>query len=147
MLARAGLAASVPVVAALVAIDVATRRLPRVLSHAGLAIVLPPLLAAPRPGGDAWGPVRGAAAMLAIAVVLRVASRGALGLGDVHAAPLLGAVIGWFDPGRVATAWGGAALAGGAAAIGVLVAGRGRAARVPYGPALVAGLCAAIVLS
>ena len=134
-----------PVIASLVAIDVTTRRLPRLLSHGGLAVALPLLLAAPRPGGaDAWGPVRGAIAMLVVAVVLRVGSRGALGMGDVHAAPLIGAVIGWFDAGRVATVWATAALAGGAAALWVLARGRGRAARLPYGPALVLGLCAAL---
>lgn len=147
-MARAGLAATVPVVAALVAIDVVTRRLPRVLSYAGVGLALPLLLWAPHPmRADRWGPALGAGAMVAVAAVVRTVSRGALGLGDVHAAPLIGAVVGWFDPGRVATVWAAAALCGGVIALVVLAAGRGRDTRVPYGPALFAGLCAAIVLA
>jgi leader peptidase (prepilin peptidase) / N-methyltransferase len=132
-----------------VVIDLDTRTLPRQISYATLVMAAPLLLAGPPSVGDrALGMVLGAVAMTAITGVLVLASRGALGIGDLHVSPLLGAAVGWVDPWAVVTAWLVTALVGGVTAAALLMARRvDRRAMVPYGPFMVAGTMAAVVFA
>jgi leader peptidase (prepilin peptidase) / N-methyltransferase len=130
-------------------IDLATRTLPRQISYATLVLATPLLLAGPATVGDrALGMAVGAVGMTAVTLVLALAARGALGIGDVHLAPLLGAAVGWVDPWAVVTAWLVTALVGGLTVVGLLVARRvDRRGLVPYGPFMVTGTVVAVVLA
>lgn len=132
-----------------VAIDLATRTLPRQISYAGLLVGGPLLALAPVvPGGGVGAMAAGALAMTAITAVVAWAGRGALGIGDVHLSPLLGAGLGWFDPWLVVAAWVLTAVVGGVVIGGMLAWRRiDRRSRVAYGPFMVAGTLAAIVVS
>ncbi|MFF2370608.1 prepilin peptidase [Agromyces sp. NPDC058110] len=89
----------------------------------------------------------GAAAMFAVYLLLALISPGAMGMGDVKLALLIGFVLGWFG----LTAW----LIGllGAFVIGGVIAIVGLAARrvtlrgsIPFGPSMLAGAIVALVL-
>ena len=133
----------------LVVIDLENRTLPREISLTGAVLLLAFLFFAPAPPtGGVWMMALGAASMTLITAVLRAASRGALGVGDVFLAPLLGAALGWIEPWLVLVAWVATALAGGVVITGLLMAGRvTRQASVPYGPFMVFGTYAALILS
>lgn len=78
--------------------------------------------------------------------LLRLASRGALGLGDVRLAGLLGAALGFVSAWNVL--WGTvlAFVFGGLYAVGLLLARRaGPSDRVPFGPAMLAGAVVSLV--
>ena len=68
-----------------------------------------------------------------------------MGDGDVRLSPLLGAYLGWLNPGLVAVGLFMGFLAG--AAVGVAMMTRGRAGRktaVPFGPFLALGTVVAV---
>lgn len=126
----------------LVVVDLAEHRLPDtvVLGSAGVWVVgLLPLAAST----GAWGAlVRAVASGLGLLVtflVLALLARGALGLGDVKLAALLGAVLGWFGGTTLAAGLVAGILLHGLAAAGVLIATGNPKADVPMGPALIAG--------
>lgn len=129
-----------------VTIDLTARVLPREVSYFGVLVAGPLLAVAPASGGLA-GMAVGAAAMTAIALLLFVLARGALGVGDVHLSPLLGMSLGWIDPWLVMVAWVVTAAAGAVVILVLLASGRvGRSTRVPYGPFMVAGTVVAAVI-
>ena len=137
---------TVPPVALLAAIDATTQRLPRVVSYATLLAVLPLLTLASRgPDSSAWAALWGSLSMMVVVAVVRVAGRGALGAGDLHFAPLLGAIAGWFHPGLALAAWAISAVMGGIAGVVLLMLRRGRRSRFAYGPVMLAGLSLALV--
>jgi leader peptidase (prepilin peptidase)/N-methyltransferase len=147
-LALAGFAVTVPPIALLVAIDTTTRQLPRVISYATCAVALPLLSLDPRVGGDGrWSAARGAVLMVAITALIRLVGRGALGRGDVHFSPLLGAVAGWFGARAVLATWLAAAMLGGFVALLIVLSGRSRRTRFAYGPLLLLGLCASLLVT
>lgn len=79
----------------------------------------------------------GAVTGLVLFLVIVIASRGGMGMGDVKMMGMVGAVIGW--KGVLLTAFAGSvtgALAGGAI---VLFKGGGRKTKVPFGPFLALG--------
>ena len=108
-----------------------------------------PLLAAALLGSGAW-PDRGAAealagglGALAVALAVRVLSRGGLGGGDVKMAALVGSVVG---SSSAPTAGLVVVITGGAAAALLLTTRRAeRGARLPYGPFLATGGIAALL--
>lgn len=122
-------------------IDLAVQRLPRQISHVGLVVVVALLLASPAPSnGGPVGMLVGAVLMWVITAGLITVSRHKLGRGDLHLSPLLGAVIGWFDPWGLLTAWLVTAVAGGAVAAVLLATGQvERDTVIPYGPFMVLG--------
>jgi leader peptidase (prepilin peptidase)/N-methyltransferase len=122
-------------------IDLAVQRLPRQISHVGLVVVVALLLASPAPSnGGPVGMLVGTVSMWVITAGLIAVSRHKLGRGDLHLSPLLGAVIGWFDPWGLLTAWLVTAVAGGAVAAVLLATGRvERDTVIPYGPFMVLG--------
>ena len=84
--------------------------------------------------------------MVLIIGLLRIVSRGSLGIGDVHLAVLLGALIGWFDPYQVVVACvvmsiSAAVVSGGL----VLSRRRKRSDFIAYGPFMLFGAAVAIL--
>ncbi len=138
---------------ALALIDLDCRRLPD-------EIVLPSYpvagallaLAAWNPGGAAqWGSLLqaaiGAVAMLLVYFALVVAYPSGMGLGDVKLAGVLGLYLGFFGWASLVIGWFAAFLLGGLFSIGLLVARRaGRKTKVPFGPWMLLGAWAGIVL-
>jgi leader peptidase (prepilin peptidase) / N-methyltransferase len=138
-----GFGVTVPAIGALMAIDLAEHRLPRQISYATLLIVLP-LLSLSQP----IGLIAGGLGMVAAVGVLMLATRGSLGIGDLHFAPLLGVMVGWFDPGQVIIALLAAVFSGGIVAAGLLISPPRRVGRVmPFGPFLTFGVAVAILQS
>ena len=145
--AHIGLLLTVPPVGALFATDLLTRRLPRAISYGGLLVALPWLILSPHTHGGFWNPVQGMAAMTGVAFFMRWISRGSLGWGDVHFAPLLGAVLGWFSPSTVFSSWLVASFSCGLLAVLFIASGGNARSRLPFGPFLVVGICSAILFA
>ena len=134
--------------ATLVAIDLATRTLPREISLLGFVLVAGFLLFSPAPSsGGVLTMLVGAVMMTAITALLVFISRGALGVGDLFLSPMLGAALGWIDPWLVVVAWLVTAVTGGVVIAGLIVSRRVSArSKVPYGPFMVAGTFAVLAL-
>lgn len=134
----------------LVSLDITTHQLPRVVSYVTLAATLPLLTL--YPSGNApswsdsqhWSAVHGSALMIAITATIRMVGRRSLGRGDVHFSPALGAVLGWFQPELVLTAWAIIAVLGGVAAALRLRRGFDRSSRMAYGPYMLLGTSIAL---
>jgi|694.fasta_scaffold14266_14 leader peptidase (prepilin peptidase)/N-methyltransferase len=147
-IALTGFAVTVPMIGLLAAIDVTTRQLPRAISYATCALALPLLSFDPRLDGDGtWSAARGALLMVAITMAIRFVGRGSLGRGDVHFSPLLGAVAGWFGAREVVATWLATAMLGGFVAMIIVLSGRSRTTRFAYGPLMLLGLCAALLIT
>jgi leader peptidase (prepilin peptidase)/N-methyltransferase len=142
------LAVLVPALVALSVIDVRTRRLPtRIIGPVAVASVgwfgvVAVVERDVEPPARAFGC---ALTVLALAVVLHLASPDGLGLGDVRLAGLLALDLGWLGLGEAALGLtvgvGLAALAGG---VLVAVGARTRHDGLPLGPFLAAGAVVAI---
>lgn len=140
-----GIAASA--LGALGAIDIAVHRLPRQISYVSLSLIGVFLVvgSASRVTQSA-DVVAGMALMFIVIVALRFVSRGSLGRGDLHLAPLLGALIGWFDPYRVFVACVVMAASAGVVAGGLVISRRRRGSdRMAYGPFMLLGTAIAII--
>ena len=129
-------------------IDLKTKRLPREIIYVTAAIGIPLLCVAaivrhePR---RMWMMLLGAAAALAFMAIVYVASRGGMGDGDVRLSPLLGAYLGWLNPGIVAVGLFLGFLAGAVVGVAMIAAGRaGRKTAVPFGPFLALGTLLAV---
>ena len=141
-----GFAVTIPSIGLLAAIDTTTRQLPRAISYLAFLVALPLLSIDPRAGGDGrWSSAQGALIMLGATATIHLLGRGALGRGDVHFSPLLGAVAGWFGLRFVVATWLTASILGGFTALVIIVHKHDRTARFAYGPLLVLGLCAALL--
>ena len=132
------------VVGPLLATDISVRRLPLRLSILASSISLVALSIIEGPAGRV-GPLLGALGMTTVTYVLRVLTKRSLGLGDVYLSPLLGAIIGWFDPAAVLVAWVFASVFGAVVALLGLARGKSRDSVMPYGPALLIGTALALV--
>jgi prepilin signal peptidase PulO-like enzyme (type II secretory pathway) len=138
-----GFGVTVPAIGALMAIDLAEHRLPRQISYVTLLILLP-FLSLSQPVGL----IAGGLGMAAAVGMLVLATRGSLGIGDLHFAPLLGVMVGWFDPWQVVIALLAAVFSGGIVAAGMLISTPRRVGRVmPFGPFLTFGVAVAILQS
>ena len=129
-------------------IDLQTKRLPRQIIYVTAAMGLPLLCVAalvrhePR---RIWMMLLGAGAALAFMAIVYVASRGGMGDGDVRLSPLLGAFLGWLNPGFVAAGLFLGFLAGAVVGMVLIAVGRGgRKTAVPFGPFLALGTVAAV---
>lgn len=116
-------------------VDLRARRIPNELALALLAWAVVQLVWLGQPGWGAAG--LGLLAAGGLFLLLRLLSRGALGLGDVKLEAAIGALLGW--PAVLAAIFAGV-LAGGAAAAFLLFTKRaGRKDPIAYGPYLALG--------
>jgi leader peptidase (prepilin peptidase)/N-methyltransferase len=129
-------------------IDLKTKRLPRQIIYVTTAIGIPLLCLAavirhePR---RMWMMLLGAGIALAFMGLIYVMSRGGMGDGDVRLSPLLGAYLGWLNPGLVAVGLFLGFLAGAVVGVAMLATGRaGRKTAVPFGPFLALGTIVAV---
>ena len=143
-----GLGAVSAILATHVVIDLCVRRLLRELSYAGLAVfLLSSFFLDPLHASGLSGLLIGALVMTAITALLVLVSRGALGLGDLHLSPLLGALIGWFSPGAVLFAWMITAFAGALfTTVGLATKRLTRGTMIPYGPFMIFGTVASVAV-
>jgi leader peptidase (prepilin peptidase)/N-methyltransferase len=129
-------------------VDLRTKRLPREITY-WTAIVGVPLLCVaalvehePR---RMLTMLLGAAISLAVMWLIYVVSRGGMGDGDVRLAPLLGAYLGWLNPGLALVGLFFGFLTGAIVGVVMLVASQGdRKTAVPFGPFLALGTVLAI---
>ncbi len=126
---------------ALAVIDVQTMRLPNAIVHPAYPVAAVFLTAAAALGGT-WDRLLGAAIGLVLMggvyLLIAFARPGAMGMGDVKLAGVLGAFLGWLGWSELAVGLLGGFLVGGVVGL-VLMATRGRKARIPFGPWLLAG--------
>ena len=140
---------------ALVLTDLDHKRIPNRILYPGVAVGAALLFAGALADGSAagggWSALAraglGAAAYFGLLFLLALVARGGFGFGDVKLAVLLGMFLAYQSWGVL---WAGIALAfliGGVVAVGLLVTRRaGRKTAIPFGPALVAGAFAALVV-
>ncbi|MCU1394684.1 MAG: peptidase family protein [Ilumatobacteraceae bacterium] len=129
-------------------IDLRTKRLPREIIYVTALIGVPLLGVAaivrhePR---RIWMMLLGAAVALAFMGAVYVLSRGGMGDGDVRLSPLLGAYLGWLNPGFAAVGLFLGFLAGAVVGLALIAVGRGgRKTAVPFGPFLALGTIIAV---
>jgi leader peptidase (prepilin peptidase) / N-methyltransferase len=150
--ADAALPAFLVLGAALVAltwIDLREQRLPREISYTALVLGAIALTIAALVRGEPeriWQMALGAGIALAIMGTIHVASRGGMGEGDVRLAPLLGAYLGWLNPGIVPIGLFYGFLLGAVVGVALMAIGSaGRRTAVPFGPFLAAGTVLAVL--
>jgi len=128
---------------ALTVIDLRHRRLPNILTYPSYVIVAAGLTVHAAITSDWWLLGRGAVGMLALGgfyQVMRFASRGGMGRGDVVTAGFLGLLLGGVGWEALAVGSIGGPLIGGVAGIVAMIAARrARGVRIPYGPWLIGG--------
>jgi len=129
-------------------IDLRTKRLPREIIYVTAAIGVPLLAIAalvrhePR---RIWMMALGAAIAVAFMGLVYALSRGGMGDGDVRLSPLLGAYLGWLNPGFVGAGLFLGFLFGAIVGVAMMLVGRGgRKTALPFGPFLAAGTIAAV---
>jgi leader peptidase (prepilin peptidase) / N-methyltransferase len=137
---------------ALAVIDARERRLPDRLTLPSypVALALLGLAAAVLPGGGRHflGALAGLGAALALFVVQAVIYPAGLGWGDVKLAGILGLYLGWLGLAAVAAGLFLGYLLAAVAGLGLIAAGRAsRKTQLPFGPFLLAGTLAVIMLS
>ena len=133
-------------VGALFALDVFERRLPRQISLPIFIVTISGLTALSSPSSiNNWGPITGAVLFTSCIYLLHRVSRRSLGVGDVLVSPLLGCIIGWFNPWLIGSSLVFASLSGGIYAVFLLVRGTRRGDFFAYGPFLFLGTALAII--
>lgn len=120
-------------------IDVQERRIPNRLTYPGAAVALAVSVLA----GSGLASVAGLAAAGGFMLLAAAIGRGRLGMGDVKLSAFAGAALGIQGVPLFLVA---GTLAGALAGAGLLLAGRGRDATLPYGPALAVGAVLAAVV-
>jgi leader peptidase (prepilin peptidase)/N-methyltransferase len=129
-------------------IDLKTKRLPRQITYVTAAIGIPLLCVAALARHEPrrmWMMLLGAGIALAFMAVVFVASHGGMGDGDVRLSPLLGAYMGWLNPGIIAVGLFMGFFAGAVVGVAMLATGRaGRRTAVPFGPFLALGTIVAV---
>ncbi|TQJ37768.1 A24 family peptidase (plasmid) [Streptomyces sp. NBC_00080] len=139
----------VPVGVLLAAVDFTAHRLPDVLTLplAAAALVLLGVAARlPSAGGSWTSALLGSLILGACYFVLFLLSKG-FGFGDVKLALVLGAVLGWYGWAIVVVGTFAGYLLGALYVIVLIVTGRGsRKTRIPFGPFLLAGAFAGVLL-
>ena len=140
-----GIAAST--LGALGAIDIAVHRLPRQISYVSLSLIgVLLIVGSTSRSTQSADVVVGMALMFIVIGALRFVSHGSLGRGDLHLAPLLGALIGWFDPYRVFVACVVMAVSAGIVAGGLMISRSRRGSdHIAYGPFMLLGTAVAII--
>lgn len=142
-----------PLLLALTLVDLDEHRLPNRLTLACVVVTTCGLaLATLATSSAGWLEARRAlagAALLGLfylALALLGGGRG-MGLGDVKLAPSLGGLLGWVGWETWAAGAFGAFLLGGLWGVVLMLRGRGRSARMPFGPFMIGGALAALCLA
>jgi len=129
-------------------IDLRTKRLPRQIIYVTAIIGIPLLCVAALVRDEPeriWMMLLGAGIALAFMSLIYVVSRGGMGDGDVRLSPLLGAYLGWLNPGLVPVGLFFGFFAGAVVGVAMMATGRaGRKTAVPFGPFLALGTIVAI---
>ena len=129
-------------------IDLRTRRLPREIIYWTAGLGVPLLCVAALVEHEPkrmWMMLLGAGISLAIMALIYLASRGGMGDGDVRLSPLLGAYLGFLNPGLAPVGLFFGFLIGALVGVVVLVSTRGdRKTAIPFGPFLALGTVVAI---
>ncbi|CAN5119692.1 hypothetical protein BH09ACT5_BH09ACT5_23500 [soil metagenome] len=130
--------------------DLTQRRLPNRIVLPAIAASVPLLLGAAVLDGESgrWPTaLAGGAALFLLYLVLALVSPRGMGMGDVKLAALVGLYAGYLGWAALLTAAVAGFLAGGLAALAVIVSGRGtRTTAIPFGPFMLAGFWAAVAL-
>jgi leader peptidase (prepilin peptidase) / N-methyltransferase len=124
-------------------VDLATRRLPDLLTGAAYAVTAVFLLLAAATGGD-WSrlgrALLGGAAFAGFGLMLFLVSPGGFGPGDVKLAAALGTALAWFGwPALFGGALAGFLLGAGYGVALLVVGHAGRKSQIPFGPFMIAG--------
>jgi leader peptidase (prepilin peptidase)/N-methyltransferase len=131
-------------------IDLKTQRLPRQIIYWTAALGVPLLCVAAlveREPKRIWMMLLGAGIALVVMGLIYVASRGGMGDGDVRLSPLLGAYMGFLNPGLVPVGLFFGFVLGAVVGVVLMVVGKaGRRTAVPFGPFLALGTILAIFL-
>ncbi|MEO6124090.1 MAG: prepilin peptidase [Ilumatobacteraceae bacterium] len=131
-------------------IDLQIKKLPRQIIYVTAAIGIPLLTIAALVRHEPkriWMMLLGAGCALAFMALVYALSRGGMGDGDVRLSPLLGAFLGWINPGFVAVGLFLGFLTGAVVGLVLMAVGRsGRKTAVPFGPFLAVGTIAAVWL-
>ncbi|MEY2583176.1 MAG: leader peptidase (prepilin peptidase) / N-methyltransferase [Ilumatobacteraceae bacterium] len=129
-------------------IDLRTKRLPRQIIYVTAAVGIPLLCLAANARHEPrrmWMMLLGAAIALAFMGLVYIGSRGGMGDGDVRLSPLLGAYLGWLNPGIVAVGLFIGFFVGAVVGVAMMATGRaGRKTAVPFGPFLALGTIVAV---
>lgn len=135
---------------ALAVIDLDTHKLPNILTLPSYPVALVLLALAAllhSAGGSLLRAVLGGAAMYVFYLVLHLVQPKGMGYGDVKLSGVLGLYTAWLGWGPWAVGLFFGFLFGGAWGIVLLVSGRGgRKTRVPFGPFMLAGVLAAVLV-
>ncbi|RSN06423.1 prepilin peptidase [Streptomyces sp. WAC 01325] len=138
-----------PTAVLLALVDVAARRLPDVLTlplAAAVLLLLAGAAVVPGSGGSWTSALLGSLVLGACYFVVFLFSKG-FGFGDVKLALVLGAVLGWYGLAIVLVGALAGYLFGALYGIGLMLAGRAdRTSRIPFGPFLLAGTLAGVLL-
>ena len=130
-------------------IDLAQHRLPNRLVLPGIAASVPLLLVTALLSGELtpWiTALVGAAALFTFYLMLALASRGGMGMGDVKLAALVGLFAGYLGWETLIAAAFGGFLVGGVVALAAVIRGATRTTAIPFGPFMLAGLWLAVGL-
>lgn len=131
-------------------IDLRTRRLPRQIIYATAAIGVPLLCVAALVEHEPkrmWMLALGAAISLAVMAFIYWGSRGGMGDGDVRLAPLLGAYLGFLNPGLALVGLFFGFVTGAVIGVALIIAMKGdRKMKVPFGPFMALGTVLAIFI-
>jgi leader peptidase (prepilin peptidase)/N-methyltransferase len=129
-------------------IDLRTKRLPREIIYATASVGVPLLVVAAlveHQPKRIWMLLLGAAINLAIMASIYVLSRGGMGDGDVRLSPLLGAFLGFLNPGLAPVGLFYGFLLGAIASVPLLITRKAdRRTALPFGPFLALGAYLAI---
>jgi leader peptidase (prepilin peptidase)/N-methyltransferase len=133
---------------ALAVIDIDHKRLPDALTLPSYAVGIVLLALAGLVHAGPWPLVRGLigmAALFAFYLVLVLIYPAGMGLGDVKLSGVLGLYLGFVGFGALVVGAFAAFLIGGVVGIGLLLAGAGRKAKIPFGPYMLAGALVGIL--
>lgn len=129
--------------AALAVIDVRTKRLPDRIVFPTFGVLLLLFTGAALVAHDLaplWRALGGAAASVALYLVIALLSRGGMGLGDVKLAAVLGLAMAWMGWGALIVGTVSGFVLGGAFGLSALALRRvGRHTAVPFGPWMLLG--------
>jgi len=134
---------------ALALIDLDTHRLPNVIVLPAYLVGLG-LLGVSALLTGSWGALAlagiGAVATGALYLALALARPGAMGMGDVKLAGVVGLFLGWLGLPELVLGTVAAFILGGIVGVGMLLAGRGRKSAIAFGPWILAGAWVAILI-